>query len=74
MEKYKIELTKNELETIMDALNHFTDSVRAVMIKLKVSNEEYNKTMNELLAHQLYRDMVELWVQIEKGNIEPIIY
>lgn len=74
MEKYKIELTKNELETVMDALNHFTDSVRATLLKLNVSKEEYNKLMSELLANQLYRDIVDLWVQIEKGNIEPIIY
>lgn len=67
--KYKVELSKSEIETIMDALNHYTDSVRATLLKLKVSKEDYNKYMSELQANLLYREFVLLWSEIERDNI-----
>lgn len=69
-EKYNVELSKIDIETILDALNYMTDSVRATLLKLKTSKEEFNKIMSELYANQLYREFMLLYAEIERGNIQ----
>lgn len=66
---YHIELTKIDIETIMQALEYLTDGVRATLIKLKVSSEDFSKTMNELYANELYRKFLAVYKLIERGQI-----
>lgn len=68
--KYKVELSKNDIETIMDSLQYMTDGIRATLLKMNVSKEEYFQYMSELKANQLYRNFLELWTAIERGDIE----
>lgn len=68
--KYKVELSKIDIETIMDSLQYMTDGIRATLLKMNVSKEEFFQYMNELYAHQLYRNFLELWTAIERGDIE----
>lgn len=68
--KYKVELTKIDIETIMDALEYLTDGVRATLLKMNISKEEFNQSMSELYASQLYREFMLLWSAIERGYIE----